>query len=544
LTSLDTAGLVGQLRSPNGWIRDKAQQMLLWQGENHELVATLKTSALEAPTPLGRLHALCTLEGLGKLDEAGDALIAALRHPEAGLRENALRLAESSRAPAVFETVLSLASDPDPKVQLQLAFGLGHSTEPAAGEVLAKLLNENPGDPYLAAAVLSSALPHLGPLSRSATPASRSSLLPMVLAAGDREALARLLAPAFEFDDTSPETTAPLRWSWFGEFLDDALARQISLDALQTAAPNDPLSRLLAQSDRLFTEATARLNDDAAPLPDRLAAAALLARDAPNRVASLAFLREQLQAGLHDESWPNILSTTAATGAPGLPDELLSVWPHLSPMQRGLSLDALLSRPAWTTALLEAFSAGTLRPAEIDATRRMRLLNHPDKNTKEKATAIFNLAASPGRSEVLARYQPALALSGDPEKGRLVYQKTCAACHQRGTEGLAVGPRLETVADHPAEKILTNIIDPNLDIQPGYHAYSATLKGGGQLFGLLAGESAASLTFKTLDAKTHAVRRDEIASLQSTGISLMPEGLEAAITIEEMADLIAFLRTK
>jgi len=544
LASLDTAGLVAQLRSPNGWIRDKAQQMLLWQGESPELVAALKTSALDAPTPLGRLHALCTLEGLGKLGEANDALIAALRHPHPGLRENALRLAESSRAPAVFETVLSLASDPDPKVQLQLAFSLGQSTEPAAGEVLAKLLNQNNGDPFLAAAVLSSALPHLGQLAESAAPASRSNLLPMVLAAGDREGLARLLAPAFEFNNEGPETTAPLRWSWFGEFLDDALARQISLDALQTTAPNDPLSQLLAQSGRLFTEATARLKDDAAPLPDRLAAAALLARHAPNRVASLAFLREQLQAGLHEESWPNILSTTAATGAPGLPDQLLSVWPQLSPMQRALALDALLSRPAWTTGLLDAFSAGKLRPAEIDATRRMRLLNHPDKATKEKSAALFNIAASSGRTEVRARYQPALTLDGDPEKGRLVYQKTCAACHQHGTEGLAVGPRLETVADHPAEKILTNIIDPNLDIQPGYHAYSAILKGGGQLFGLLAGESAASLTFKTLDAKTHAVRRDEIASLQSTGISLMPEGLEAAITIEEMADLIAFLRAK
>src|SRR5690606_19241616 len=105
---------------------------------------------------------------------------------------------------------------------------------------------------------------------------------------------------------------------------------------------------------------------------------------------------------------------------------------------------------------------------------------------------------------------------------------------------IAIGPALETVVDHPAEKILTNIVDPNLDIQPGYHAYSATLKNGGQLFGLLAGESAAGLTFKSLDGKSHAVRRDEIANLQSTGLSLMPEGLEASLSVEDMADLIAF----
>jgi putative heme-binding domain-containing protein len=174
----------------------------------------------------------------------------------------------------------------------------------------------------------------------------------------------------------------------------------------------------------------------------------------------------------------------------------------------------------------------------------MQLLAHPDKSLKEKAAARFHSAASPERADILARYQPALTREGDVAKGRLVYQKACAACHQRGGEGLAIGPGLETVADHPAEKILTNIIDPNLDIQPGYHAYSATLKSGTQLFGLLAGESAASLTFKTLDGKTHAVRRDEIASLQSTGLSLMPAGLEAAISVEEMSDLIAFLKSK
>jgi putative heme-binding domain-containing protein len=203
-----------------------------------------------------------------------------------------------------------------------------------------------------------------------------------------------------------------------------------------------------------------------------------------------------------------------------------------------------MARPAWTGALLAALPAGTLRSADIDATRRMQLLGHPDKLLKEKAAALFNSSTSPGRSEILARYQPSLARSGNVEKGRLIYQKACAACHQRSDEGLAIGPGLETVADHPAEKILTNIVDPNLDIQPGYHAYSATLKTGAQLFGLLAGESAAGLTFKTLDGKTHAVRRDEIATLQSTGLSLMPEGLEAAISVEEMADLITFLKSK
>ncbi|MEQ1841289.1 MAG: c-type cytochrome, partial [Verrucomicrobiales bacterium] len=211
---------------------------------------------------------------------------------------------------------------------------------------------------------------------------------------------------------------------------------------------------------------------------------------------------------------------------------------------RGLLLDTLMSRPHWTNRLLEEVKSGDLSPADFDVTRRMQLLNHPDKSLKETAAALFNPVASPGRAEVIARYGSALNRSGDPAKGQLIYRRACASCHQTGNEGLSIGPRLETVVDHPAEKILTNILDPNLDIQPGFHAYSATLKSGEQLFGLLAGEAAAGLTFKTLDAKARNVRRDEVETLQSMKVSLMPEGLEAAVSVEEMADLIAFLKQR
>lgn len=548
LSSLDAAGLVARFDSPNGWVRDKAQQILLWRGADPDLLAALQKCALDAPEPLARLHALCTLEGLGKIDESGAAIRSALRHPHPGLRENALRLAESSSDPATRKVVFGLASDPDPKVRLQLAFSLGQWDDPAAGQALADLLNETITDPeagpFLAAAALSSALPHLRPLAESAGPDSRASLLPMVLASGDRTALTHLLAPVFAPEGEDNATPLPQRWRWFGAFLDELAARRSSLDALQKTAPDDPLSQLLAQSSRLFTEATARLRDEDATLPDRLGAAALLARHAPAREDALGFFHGQLREGLHGTHWPAILAAAASTGDTTLPEPLLGLWPELSPLQRGLTLDALLARPAWTAALLEAFSAGTLRPADVDATRRMQLLNHPDKKTKTKAAALFDAAASPGRAQVLARYRPALELAGDAAKGQAIYRKACASCHTLAGEGIAIGPALETVVDHPAEKILTNIMDPNLDIQPGYHAYSATLNNGAQLFGLLAGESAASLTFKTLDGQTHAVRRDEIATLRSTGLSLMPEGLDAAISVPEMADLIAFLRQK
>jgi putative heme-binding domain-containing protein len=79
-------------------------------------------------------------------------------------------------------------------------------------------------------------------------------------------------------------------------------------------------------------------------------------------------------------------------------------------------------------------------------------------------------------------------------------------------------------------------------VQPGYYAYQCRLTDGTEVFGLIASETANSITFKLPDGTTRPVLRKEIAKLQSTRASLMPNGLEAALDVQKLADLIAFLR--
>ena len=61
------------------------------------------------------------------------------------------------------------------------------------------------------------------------------------------------------------------------------------------------------------------------------------------------------------------------------------------------------------------------------------------------------------------------------------------------------------------------------------------------LDGIITDESAASLTLKRAEGVTETVLRGDIAQLFGSGLSLMPEGMETGITVEQMADLIAFL---
>jgi putative heme-binding domain-containing protein len=89
---------------------------------------------------------------------------------------------------------------------------------------------------------------------------------------------------------------------------------------------------------------------------------------------------------------------------------------------------------------------------------------------------------------------------------------------------------------------MTAILDPNRQVEPRYLSYTATLADGQSIFGVITSESGNSLTIEGLDAKEHSLMRDSIKSLIGSGKSLMPDGLEAAVNKQAMADVIAFLR--
>ena len=105
-----------------------------------------------------------------------------------------------------------------------------------------------------------------------------------------------------------------------------------------------------------------------------------------------------------------------------------------------------------------------------------------------------------------------------------------------------VGPDLASVAQHPAEKLLANILDPSADIQPGYHAYQCELTDDSQIYGIITSETGNSLTFKLPDGTESIILRSDIRELSGGNRSLMPDGLEAGMTQQDMADLIQWLR--
>jgi len=134
-----------------------------------------------------------------------------------------------------------------------------------------------------------------------------------------------------------------------------------------------------------------------------------------------------------------------------------------------------------------------------------------------------------------------LITGGDAARGKNVFETACATCHLAGDLGKDVGPNLATIRQWTPEQMLINILDPNREVAPNFVGYIIETKDGRTLDGIVTAESAASLTLKRAEGLTETMLRRDIVQLTGSGLSLMPEGLETAITVEQMADLIAFL---
>lgn len=144
-----TAELVAHLSHPNGWWRDTAQKLIILRKDRESVVGQLEELALNGKSELGRLHALWTLEGMGK---ASSALItAALADSSSLVRTNAVRVAEPELAKGTASIVKALTTSKlvinDPEMMLQTINSLNFSgaTDPALISLRDRLL-ENSGD--------------------------------------------------------------------------------------------------------------------------------------------------------------------------------------------------------------------------------------------------------------------------------------------------------------------------------------------------------------------------------------------------------------
>ncbi|MBM3821743.1 MAG: c-type cytochrome [Verrucomicrobia bacterium] len=540
--TLTPQGLAEALDSPNGIVRDLVQQRLELGVQSASLHRRLRHLALRSEHPAVRIQALAMLNNAGKMNRILWRL--GLNDPHPGVRYSTLSMAENRLAQGSQDLAFLLRDlvpslhDKHPSVRFHAALALVATADQKVAGILAQRLAEaGPSDEILAA--IPTALPSL-------TPRLFHSLLPLASASAGVQAALEAILPGVAtvhspeahlavLDQLLPSPPGHAEdWRW--RCAADYLAAVSKQQAMRPETLRSWLTPVQAEARRLAL-------DPASGLPRRLAAIRLLRFNRSESVAPAA-----LEPLLHAEQPPELLSavleTLGASADPAATRLLLDVFPRLTPAYRRQILEHALTRAESTKELLQRLRSRQLSIRELSAEHRGRLARMKDPELSAQARELLDTANSDeSKTALIARYvQSKPALSVNHRRGPELFTLHCAPCHRYRGEGVEVGPDLETLTDRSRESLLTAILHPNSAIDDRFRAYEVATRDGRSLQGILSSETANGISLVQSGGVRLHLNRSEIARLDASGLSLMPEGFEQLLPPPDMEALIQFLR--
>lgn len=560
--------LVASLEDPNAWWRMTAQRLLI-DRSNPGSVPMLGRLFQDTASGPARVHILWTLEGMGRLDVP--LIEEALDDPAAGVRENALRLAESRLHdnPSLTRKLVGMSDDPDPTVRLQLLLTLGDLESPAARAARERLLDADLEDRWFQVAALTASSADGPRMLRRAV-----SSLTGVGTDGRREFF-RLLAALIGARQRSNEIQRAVRTvagasgqgsNWWraatlqgltagiegrgGERIDSAAAQTLLLELSQGAgAPvrRAALAMLEIRGLPAGPAAVSALEESAAIARDREA-------DPLRRADAIGLLtlkdpaeHEAMLKSLVSPQEPDQVQAAAVRAIGRIPGDrtgtyLVDKWREMTSSARNEAGDALTRDLGRARILVKAMGSERVQPWTLRFRERLAMLMHENAEVREEARTLL-MQQPQDRERVLSEYGQALAEPGDAGRGREVFESVCAKCHRFKGLGQAVGPDLEEVRNRPRDVLLADILMPNQTISSGYEAYVVQTATNGTLEGVMGPQTSTTITLRQEEGKEQVVRRQDIVDFFAANLSAMPADLEQQVDIQQMSDLLAYLKS-
>ena len=321
-----------------------------------------------------------------------------------------------------------------------------------------------------------------------------------------------------------------------------------ALRARKSPTVGDGLSRILIRlgdaSERLAVLST--VADAQQPEAKRLAGLQLLTQvKAPELPARLPHWLAEAKS----DSWRlAILNALEGIDDPATAERVLAAYPRWSATVKRRAVALLTSRPTWTLALLQAVDSNQFPKTELtlDQIRPAAGLNH-SQVTKliEKHWGKVGPATAGEKQARIAYLNLIMNREGlgDQARGKALFAKHCAACHQLFGEGGKVGPDLTTADRKNRGYLLTHIIDPSLYIRPEFLNYKIDTVDGRTLTGLVTeqGESVTVTSVVNNQVQAIVIPKADIDGILPSKVSLMPEKILDSISNDEVRDLFAYL---
>jgi putative membrane-bound dehydrogenase-like protein len=522
------------------------------------------------------IHALWTLKGLGALEgpaDAAAAATAALSHPSAGVRRNAVQVMPPGDKSNDAILAANLLGDPDGQVRLAALLFLADSvpTDDVAAAI-AKSLRSGLArdDRWLADAATAAAAKNdqaflKAIASRQEGKSAPTEVLPIVVRVAEHWARGAESAKAGELlagivGGEGAVTEAILRgtargWPQGRKVTVDAATEEVlkRLIVELNAAGRGHLVRLVDQwgsraLDRAGAEIAASLltsvREENQPESRRMEAARQLIELRPQD----AQLAKQLLALINPRTPPDLalglVQAASGSKAQAVGTLLVESLAALAPSARGEAVRALLGRSDWIPAFLAALEGGQVSLSELALDQKQALVSNPNRQIGERVKQLLNQGGGlpdPDRQKVIDRLASELRSGGDPAHGKLVFQQQCSKCHRHGSEGGQVGPDLSGSAALPRSELLIHILDPSRSVEGNFVQYNVATVDGRVIAGLLASETKTTVELLDSEAKRHVVVREDIDQMTASKKSLMPDGFEKQVTTKDINDLLAFL---
>jgi putative membrane-bound dehydrogenase-like protein len=547
--------LVKLLEHPNAWQRTTAQR-LLWERQDKKVVPALEKLVADSKEPRAQLQAAWLLDAFGELKN--DVLRKLLDSDSPRLKEQGVLLAESRLATSkeLWGAVGLMFREADVRLRFQVALSLGELNNDAIRrESLGFIAYYGADDRWTRLAVASAVpnqadalLTHVVANGRGKPDQTRhiatvenqlamaKELAVLCGARRDPEEIAGVLNL---LDYLSNKNAQKWQMAMLSGLAEGMGRRGERLGEVLKTLPKAP-KKQVDNAFALLREAADTAGDSKQPLTERLVAVRLLAH-APWETAEPALLKLMTDSPAQ-EIRLGAVNALAAHPRKEVPTLLMKSWRSYTPALRREVTEAMMRQPERIQFFLDELQAGRVKPGDLDALRIRQLVNHPQPAVHDRARKLLQDNLPAERKQVLEKYQAALKLKGDAGRGKLIFQKNCATCHKVAGVGIDVGPDISDTRTKTLDALLVDVLNPNAAIDNNFINYVVTTKTGKSLTGIIAVETASSITLKRAEAQTDTVLRQDIEDIQSTGISLMPEGLEKEINVEAMADLLSFLK--
>ncbi len=350
--------------------------------------------------------------------------------------------------------------------------------------------------------------------------------------------------------------------------LKDGAAKRKALEGLTTALKG----RQVDAPDNWKPVYASLLKDDDAEVKKLAQALAVNFRDRAAALAALAVAREKnnrpferaealraLAIARLDEARPVLLEI--ATGdnnvnvrvealralsgydVPDVSRDVLQGWKDFPPAVRGEAVNLLAGRKEWARDLLTAVGDKRVPRTDLSDNTILRMNAFKDKDIDVRIKAVWGVVRNtPAELNKLIDTMRG-ELHKAPasfERGRKVFENQCAKCHKFEGRGNTVGPELDG-AGRDIEYLLVNILDPNRVVGAPYFQRVVTMKKGQVYVGLLASEDKEVVTLKAENDALRVLARKDIDTIEVVEKSMMPEGLDKNMTVQDFRDLVRYV---